>query len=450
LGGADPIFALATAPGRAAIAVVRLSGQGVDEIVRGLVGGALPAPRRASLRPLNSLEGCKLDDALVLRFPAPESYTGEDCAELHLHGGRAVVEAVVSDLAARGARPAEPGEFTRRAFQNGKLDLSQAEAVADLVDAETEAQRTQALDQLGGALAKRYEDWRRQLVTALAFLEAAIDFPDEDLPEDVADRARPRVVALLAELDRAVEDAARGERVRDGWRIAVIGAPNAGKSSLFNALVKREAAIVTDVPGTTRDVIEATLTLGGYRALLADTAGVRETGDAIEAEGVRRARAWAEAAALRLWVIDASASDGSWAEGVDLARPGDLMVFNKTDRPAGKDREAAEACATRLGLEVMNVSVSTERGLEDLDRRLHAKAVAALSGADFPAVTRERHRLRLVEALDHVRRAVPVLAQPELAAEDLRLAARALGRIAGRVDVEDILDEVFASFCIGK
>ena len=445
----DPIFALATAPGRAAIAVVRLSGEGVDTIVAGLAGDR-PPPRRASLRALKSLDGRKLDDALVLRFPGPDSYTGEDCAELHLHGGRAVVEAVLTDLLARGARPAEPGEFTRRAFQNGKLDLSQAEAVADLVDAETEAQRTQALDQLGGALARRYDDWRGTLVTALAFLEAAIDFPDEDLPEDVANRARPRVVGLLAELDEALEDAARGERVRDGWRIAIIGAPNAGKSSLFNALVRREAAIVTDVPGTTRDVIEAPLNLDGYKVLLADTAGVRQTGDAIEAEGVRRARAWADSAALRLWVIDASASDGSWREGADLMRDGDFVVFNKADLPAGADLEAAREHAELLGLETLEVSVADERGLHTLDRRLHEAVITALAGADFPAVTRERHRLRLVEARAHVARAIPALTHPELAAEDLRLAARALGRIAGRVDPEDILDVVFASFCIGK
>lgn len=444
-----PIFALATAPGRAAIAVVRLSGEGVDAIVAGMAGDR-PAPRRASLRAIRDSDGAKLDDALVLRFPGPDSYTGEDCAELHLHGGRAMVEAVMTDLVARGARPAEPGEFTRRAFQNGKLDLTQAEAVADLVDAETEAQRTQALDQLGGALARRYEDWRRQLVTALAFLEAAIDFPDEDLPEDVANRARPRVVGLLAELDEALEDAARGERVRDGWRIAVVGAPNAGKSSLFNALVKREAAIVTDVPGTTRDVIEAVLTLDGYRVLLADTAGVREAGDAIEAEGVRRARAWAEGAALRLWVVDASASDAGWLESVDLVQNGDLVVLNKVDLPAGSDRKAVEEHAEVLGFEVIEASTKTEAGLEDLDHRLHALVAKALSGADFPAVTRERHRLRLVEARSHVARAILALTEPELAAEDLRLAARALGRIAGRVDAEDILDVVFASFCIGK
>ncbi len=428
---------------------MRLSGEGVDAIVAGMAGDR-PQPRRASLRSLKSLAGVKLDDALVLRFPGPDSYTGEDCAELHLHGGRAVVEAVLADLAARGARPAEPGEFTRRSFENGKLDLSQAEAVADLVDSETEAQRTQALDQLGGALARRYDGWRTELLEALAFLEAAIDFPDEDLPEAVAERARPGVEGLLAQLDAALADAARGERVREGWRIAVVGAPNAGKSSLFNALVRREAAIVTATPGTTRDVIEATLTLDGYRVLLADTAGVRESGDAIEAEGVRRARAWAEDAGLRLWVIDASASDGSWLEARDLVRPGDIAVFNKTDQIGGGDRRAAEAWLEQIGLDRLEVSVTRDQGVDALDARLGALAVEALSHGEFPAVTRERHRHRLTEGRDHLARGLSVLGQAELAAEDLRLAARALCRVAGRVDAEDILDVVFASFCIGK
>lgn len=430
--------------------MVRLSGEGVDEVLRGLLGGGpLPAPRRASLRTLRAGDGVAVDEALVLRFPGPDSYTGEDGAELHLHGGRAVVEAVTKAIVDLGARPAEPGEFTRRAFQNGKMDLSQAEAVADLVDAETDAQRAQALDQLGGALARRYEAWRGALVEGLALLEAGIDFPDEDLPQDLAARARPGIEALLADIEQALADAARGERVRDGWRIAVIGAPNAGKSSLFNALVRREAAIVTEIPGTTRDVIEATLTLDGYRVLLADTAGVRATTDRIEAEGVRRARAWAEGAALRLWVIDASAGDGSWREAQDLIQPGDIAVLNKTDRPPGADRAAAEAWFGR-GVEIVEVSVTGERGLELLDARLHVRAAEALSGADFPAVTRERHRLRLTEARDHLARAALVLEQPELSAEDLRLAARALGRVAGRVDAEDVLDLVFASFCIGK
>jgi tRNA modification GTPase len=446
----DTIFALATAPGRAAVAVVRLSGPGAPEAVRALAGD-LPAPRRASLRGLTDASGDPIDQALVLWFPGPASYTGEDSAELHLHGGRAVVETVAEVLQALGLRPAEAGEFSRRAFQNGKLDLTQAEAVADLVDAETAAQRRQALDQLGGALGRRYEDWRSRLIEALALLEAEIDFPDEDVPGGLSDRVRPSVEGLLREIGRALDDAARGERVRDGYRIAIVGAPNAGKSSLFNALVRREAAIVTAIPGTTRDVLEANFQLGGYKVLLADTAGVRVTDEAIEAEGVRRAQAWAGDAALRLWVVDGSAGEGAWREAAALVRAGDLLLLNKSDLGEGADgREAADHAAS-LGAGVLAISSSGGAGLPELESRLAGIVADALSGAEFPAVTRARHQARLAEAREHLSRALTGLGLgPELAAEDLRLAARALARVAGRIDAEDILDVVFASFCIGK
>jgi tRNA modification GTPase len=446
----DTIYALATAPGRAAVAVLRLSGSGCAAALAAMAGGGL-RPRQASLRRLKGADGGVIDQALVLWFPAPASYTGEDCAELHLHGGRAVVEAATARLAELGLRPAEPGEFTRRAFQNGKLDLAQAEAVADLVDAESEAQRRQALDQLGGALGRRYEVWRVELIECLALLEAEIDFPDEDLPGALGESVRPRALALIAELDAALSEAARGERVRDGYRIAVIGAPNAGKSSLFNRLVRREAAIVTPVPGTTRDVIEAGFEVAGYRVLLADTAGVRVSDDLVEAEGVRRARAWAQQAALRLWVVDGSAGEGAWAEAADLAQAGDILVLNKADEPEAADSEAARVRATEQGFEALSLSAATEAGLDALVAKLEARVVADLSGADFPSVTRERHRFRLTEAREHLSRALPALSLgPELAAEDFRLAARALGRVSGRIDAEDVLDVVFASFCIGK
>ncbi len=306
---AETIFALATAPGRAAVAVVRLSGLGTRAALEAL-GMRIPPPREARLRRLRDHGGEVLDDALVIWTPGPGSYTGEDAAELHLHGGMAVVDAVSGALLAAGARLAEPGEFTRRAFENGKLDLAQAEAVADLVEAETEGQKRQALAQLEGALGRRYEAWREGLLEALANLEAAIDFPDEELPANVAARARPPLETLEAELAQALEGADRGERVREGYRIAIVGAPNAGKSSLLNRLIEREAAIVTATPGTTRDVIEAPLAIGGFKVLLADTAGLRETGDEIEGEGIRRAKDWANGAALRLWVVDRSADQG--------------------------------------------------------------------------------------------------------------------------------------------
>jgi tRNA modification GTPase len=446
----DVVFALATAPGRAAVAVVRLSGEGTGEVLARLAGPP-PPPRRASLRRLKAASGETLDQALVFWLPGPASYTGEDCAELHLHGGPAVVDAVTGALLEAGARPAEAGEFTRRAFERGRLDLSEAEAVADLVDAETEGQRRQALAQLGGALARRHEAWRASVLAALTVLEAAIDFPDEEVPEDVAERARPHLQALERDLAQALADAGRGETVREGLRVALIGAPNAGKSSLMNRLLEREAAIVTAVPGTTRDVIEAPVVVSGFKVLLADMAGVREAGDAIEAEGVRRARAWAEAAALRLWVVDGAAGEGEWRQAQDLVRPGDLLVLNKADLAEGADAGAARAAASRLGLQVLTASAATPVGCGAVAEALEAATVRALTGQEFPAATRARHRARLQEALEHVRRASGALdAGPEYAAEDLRLAGRALGRITGRIDPEEILGAIFASFCIGK
>ena len=445
----DTVFALATAPGRAAVAVLRLSGPETGEVVRALAG-RLPPPREARLRRLRAADGAQLDEAVVLWTPGPGSYTGEDAAELQLHGGAAVVDAVSGALLARGLRLAEPGEFTRRAFENGRLDLAQAEAVADLVDAESEGQRRQALAQLGGALGLRYEAWREALLEALASLEAAIDFPDEELPADVAARARAPLEALEQELAEARAGAARGERVRDGYRIAIVGAPNAGKSSLLNRLLEREAAIVTAVPGTTRDVIEAPLLIGGFKVLLADTAGLRESADEIEGEGVRRARAWAEGAALRLWVVDGSAEDGAWRLASNAIRAGDLLLLNKTDRPVGRDGSDARAFAGEQGVAAVQMSASSGAGLETLHRILHDRVSRDLAGGEFPAATRMRHRKRLEEALEGVRRGLRALEQPELAAEDLRLAGRALGRISGRINPEEVLGRIFASFCIGK
>lgn len=442
----DTIFALATASGRAAVAVVRLSGPASGGVLQSLTGKAVPAARRASLRRLMAKDGRALDEALVIWTPGPGSYTGEDAAELHLHGGPAIVEGVIQALHDLGLRLAEPGEFTRRAFENGKLDLAQAEAVADLVDAETEGQARQALGQLGGALSQRYEAWRGQLVQALAMLEAAVDFPDEELPADVADRARPPLEALLAEISEALADEGRGRRVREGFRVALIGAPNAGKSSLLNALAGRDAAIVTATPGTTRDVIEIPMVLGGYKVLLADTAGVRDTEEAIEAEGVRRARAWADGADLRLWAVDQSAS-GDWRQAYGLARPGDLLLLTKADLPPGADRSDVLA----VGLESLVISTLAPDDIRKVREVLEQRVVSALGSGEAPLATRIRHgeslreaQLRLSRALDALEPAV------ELAAEDVRLAARALARVTGRIGAEDILDVVFSSFCIGK
>lgn len=444
----EVIVAPATAPGRAALAVVRLSGSGTGDILRALAG-TLPAPRRASLRKLRH-EGGAVDQALVLWMPGPASYTGEDMAELHLHGGPGVVGGALEAAVALGARMAEPGEFTKRAFANGKLDLAQAEAVADLVEAQTAIQARQALDQLGGALSRRYDGWRERLVGILAFLEAAIDFPDEELPADVAARARPLLEGLLAELEAALADAARGRRVREGLRVALIGAPNAGKSSLLNALVGRNAAIVAETPGTTRDVIEQPLVLAGYQLLLADTAGMRASEEEIEAEGVRRARAWAEEADIRVLVVDGSAHDGAWVEARLEARAGDLCVINKVDLYEGDDLLAADGWAGIAGLDVRQISLKLT-GAEPVRTWLADRAVELLDGGEFPAATRLRHAERLTDARDRLRSALWVADQgAELAAEDVRLAARSLERVTGKVGAEEVLGRVFSSFCIGK
>ncbi|MEO8115823.1 MAG: tRNA uridine-5-carboxymethylaminomethyl(34) synthesis GTPase MnmE [Phenylobacterium sp.] len=443
----DTIFAPATASGRAAVAVVRLSGPRTKTALKALAG-PLPKARIASLRTLKDAGGRAIDQALVLWFPAPHSYTGQDAAELQVHGGPAVAAALVEALSALGLRLAEPGEFTRRAFEAGKLDLAQAEAVADLIDAETEAQRTQALAQLGGRLSQVQARWREALTEALALFEAAVDFPDEEVPADVAARARPVLELLIAELEAAAADTQRGERVREGYRVALIGAPNAGKSTLLNALAAREAAIVTATPGTTRDIIEVPLVLAGYKLLLADTAGLRDTDQEIEAEGVRRARAWALEADLRLWVVD-----GSLAQAAEVPRelqPGDLCIIAKRDLPENEAAWAAAAEAARRGMPVLAVTARGPNDVAWLKSTLAERVVEALAGSEPPAATRLRHRELLAEAAERLRRALAEEDRLELAAEDVRLAARALDRITGRIDPEQVLGRIFATFCIGK
>lgn len=437
----DTIFALASGAGRAGIAVLRISGPAAAQALTNLARRPLPEPRRATRVCLRDAGDELLDDGLALWFPGPASFTGEDVVELHVHGGRAVIGAVSDALVAVGLRPAEPGEFSRRAFHHGKLDLTRAEAIADLVDAETAAQRRQALRQMEGGLAALYDAWRDEMLKALAWFEAAIDFADEDLPPQVLDEAWARLRRLEATIAAHLAEAPRGERLREGLHVAIIGAPNVGKSSLLNRLARREAAIVSATAGTTRDIVEVHLDLGGYPVVIADTAGLRESADDIETEGIRRARQRAEAADLVIQVVDARQPDMDVESAGSYERY--LLVLNKADLVPGL------TVPMRAGRPALVVSATTGQGLEALEAAVAEQATALMGEGAAPVPTRARHRAALGECLEALRRA-PTAPQVDMAAEDVRLAARALGRITGRVDVEDLLDVIFRDFCIGK
>lgn len=445
----DTIFALASGAGRAGIAVFRISGTHAGAAFMAITAAALPAPRHA-VRIRVRRSGCEeiIDDGIGLWFKAPQSFTGEDVAELHLHGGTAVIAAVTDALAAiDGLRLAEPGEFSRRAFENGKFDLTQAEGLADLVNAETESQRRQARRQFDGALTAIFEDWRARLVGALAGAEAAIDFVEEDVPADVMATTKPKILGLLNEITQYLDDNRRGERLREGLYIAIIGAPNVGKSSLLNVLARREAAIVSEIAGTTRDVIEVHLDLGGVPVIVADTAGLGTAAGVIESEGIRRARARAADADLKLALFDAR----TWPRMDDPTRSlvdaDTIIVLNKADlADPGHGSKHQLRCD---GRPVEVVSVLRGDGMAALLRRLGTEVQGLLEIAGPPALTRARHRAALEQCVAALTRCQAADAL-ELVAEDLRLAARALGRITGRVDVEDVLDVIFKEFCIGK
>jgi tRNA modification GTPase len=451
------IYAPATAAGKAAVAVVRVSGPRAGEALEALIGRRRPAARRATKARLRDSTSAEvLDDALVLWLPGPQSVTGEDVAEFHLHGGRAVLAAVLATLGrVPGLRLAQAGEFTRRAFHAGKLDLTEVEGLADLIAADTEAQRRQALRQLSGELGRLTEGWRARLVASLAQAEAEIDFPDEgDVPRGLIEALRPALASVAAEIRAHLADQ-RGERLRDGLSIAIIGPPNAGKSSLLNRLAQREAAIVAATAGTTRDVIEVQLDLNGYPVTLADTAGLRDLSaddnDAhreIEREGIRRALLRALSADLKLLVVDAC--ERTVDPGVArLADENTIIVANKIDLVAASlpviGGRTSHPVSTRTGIGINALIATLEREVAD---RLGAVGSAA------PIITRVRHREALADCVAALDRALAGAATgavaAELITEDLRLAVRALGRITGRVGVEDILDVIFREFCIGK
>lgn len=423
----DTIYALASARGKAGVAVLRLSGPAAHDAAVMLCGD-LPPARRASLRRL-VCNGVELDQALVLVFPQGESFTGEPSVELHLHGSLAVVQSVMRVLSGMpGLRLAEPGEFTRRALENGRLDLAQVEGLADLIDAETEAQRRQALRVLSGAIGRRAEEWRRKLIRAAALIEATIDFADEDVPVDVTPEVMDLTHDVLVDLRREVAGSHAAERIRDGFEVAIVGAPNAGKSTLLNALAGRDAAITSEFAGTTRDVIEVRMDIGGLAVTLLDTAGLRKTADPVEQIGIERALERATSADLRVFL-----ESGEDVPGI-MPMPDDITLPGKAD-VTGK-----------------GVSGKTGQGVPELIAAIGERLLARSAGAGL--VTRERHRLAIERAIGAMESARVEIqkgaARAELAAADLRIAIRALEALVGRVDVENLLDEIFSSFCIGK
>jgi tRNA modification GTPase len=423
----DTIYALASARGKAGVAILRLSGPMAHDAAVMLCGD-LPAARRASLRRL-AWNGVELDHALVLIFPDGQSFTCEPSVELHLHGSLAVVQSVMRALSEMaGLRLAEPGEFTRRALENGQLDLAQVEGLADLIDAETEAQRRQALRVLSGAIGRRAEEWRRKLIRAAALIEATIDFVDEDVPVDVTPEVMELTSDVLVELRREVTGSFAAERIRDGFEVAIVGAPNAGKSTLLNALAGRDAAITSEFAGTTRDVIEVRMDIGGLAVTLLDTAGLRETTDPVERIGIQRALDRAKAADLRVFL-----DSGEDVPGI-MPLQGDITISGKAD-VTGK-----------------GVSGKTGQGVPELIAAIGERLL--VRSADAGLVTRERHRLAIERAIGAMESARVEIekgaARAELAAAELRIAIRALEALVGRVDVENLLDEIFSSFCIGK
>ncbi len=451
------IFALSTPPGRSALAVIRMSGPHVGAVLDAMCSSR-PPPRNAALRRLKDpASGDILDEALVLFFASPKTETGEDMAEFQVHGGKAIVRAVLDTLSCQpGCRPAEPGEFAGRAFANGKLDLAQIEGLADLIDAETQGQRQQAIAQATGLQSKRFDAWRDELLRAMGLVEAAIDFSDE---ADVSDRAVAQAEQaarhLRADLSAHLDDGHRGEILREGFRVVLAGPPNAGKSSLLNALARRDAAIVSHEPGTTRDVIDVRLDLEGHAVIVSDTAGIRETSSIVEREGIRRTLQATREADLVLWLSQACAptpSSASQAHHLTIATKSDLLPSEKQIHVKQKDTSLSfpvpgeGACAFDFV-----ISAKTGDGLDALISHIAARARDAVGNASDPAITRVRHRRELEIA---VRQLDAFLDQPdsplELRAEELRLAATALSRLTGRIDAEHVLGEIFSRFCIGK
>ncbi len=443
---AETIFAPSSGTQRSGVSVIRVSGTGCRRVLSELVGGPC-VQRTACLRTLSDPQsGEPIDRCLVLWFEGPASFTGEDVVELHVHGGRAVVDASLRALGAlKGFRLAEPGEFARRAFENGKLDLSEVEGLADLINAQTEMQRRMALREADGRMRALYEDWRERLLHCLAYVEADVDFVDEsDVPEDLAGRISEPLNVLLQEIQRYGADPRKGEVLRQGFRVVLAGLPNVGKSSLLNAIARRDAAIVTETAGTTRDVVEVFMDLAGFPVVLCDTAGLRGTDDAVERIGVERAAQAVREADLVVWICD---ERGSWPKEARAAIDSEaIWIRNKSDLGGGFESVSEQSQISA------NVSASSGAGLAQLLKQIEGAAAHRFELTEDLGVTRQRHAECVSTCATHIAAALTLVGQEdaELLAEELRLAARALARIGGRIDVEDVLDRIFGEFCIGK
>lgn len=434
---ADTIYALSSGAGRGGVAVIRVSGTKVLDVIKHLSGLENPKARYAYFRPLSNASGQALDNALVLYFKGPYSFTGEDVVEFQVHGGRSVISAVMQAIAdVKGCRPAEPGEYSRRAVVNGKMDLTEAEGLMDLINAETGLQRAQAYSQMNGVLGKKYEGWRRDLKHHMAYLEAFIDFPEEDIPPEKLERIDTDVKELAEKIALHLDDDKKGQKLRDGFQIAIVGRPNAGKSSLINALTQKDVAIVSQTAGTTRDVVEAHLDVAGFPVILADTAGLREGAEEIETEGIRRAVKRAEEADLILHVQDGARYPVAEKLPTSLVDKKVITIWNKVDE------------MTEIPVGILCLSAKTGQGVDALWQLIKNELTDSISTADG-VITRERYRVALTECVEALNRSL-YAPELELKAEDLRMAARALGRITGRIDTEELLDVIFRDFCIGK
>jgi len=441
------IYALSSGPGISGVAVVRVSGKETAEVVKKLTGEELPSPRVATLKKFNKIDTSELiDEGVIIWFPGPNSYTGEDLAEFHVHGSRAVVSALHSSISKiKNCRLAEPGEFTKIAFQNGKINLLKAESIADLVSSETEIQRKQAIKIMSGESSDQFNSWREKLLKILSHVEAKIDFPDEDLPKDILSEIQKTSDQVSSEIEKILDDQKVGERIREGFKIAIVGPINAGKSSLLNYLSKRDVAIVSEIAGTTRDVIETHLNLDGYPVVVSDTAGIRESKNEIEKKGIKLALNRAEDADLKLVIIDVKNVDFTDVFK-DLVKKNAILVVNKSDLLNGKLNEQIK------NYDHVLISIKNNSNLDKLISKIKNKLENKFVSHGDILITRERHRQHLEQCITHLKNFKNKNGSEEFdkAAEDLRLATRHLGMIVGKVDVEEILGSIFNDFCIGK